>query len=142
MLKILKKLWSRGERRKYVRASVHSSVKFKILDRRNPTVYSRVIQGRLLNISMEGLCIGTSIVQVDGLHVFHASSPYQNKLEVEIDLREGLPQLKTLAQVKWYRRVEDEYGWIYELGINWEGLNEGDQEALKKFLKMKDRSPV
>ncbi len=142
MLKILKKLWGSGERRKYVRASVHSSVKFKILDSRNPTVYSRVIQGRLLNISMEGLCIGTSIVQVDGLHVFHAPSPYQNKLEVEIDLREGLSQLKTLAQVKWYRRVEDQFGWIYEVGIKWEGLNDGEQEVLKKFLRMKDRSPV
>ena len=142
MLKILKKLWGPVERRKYVRAPSHSSVKFKILDSRNPAVRSRLIQGRVLNISMEGLCIGTSIVQIDGLHVFHGSSPRRNKLEVEVDLRDGLPQLKTIAQVKWYRRVEDEVGWIYEVGINWEGLNDEDQGVLKKFLKMEDRSRV
>ncbi len=142
MFKTLKKLWGSGERRKYVRAPVSSTVKFRILDSKNPAICSRVIQGKVLDISAEGLCIGTSIVQVDGLHVFHATSPNQNKLEVEVDLGEDLPQLRTLAQVKWYRRAEDEFGSIYKVGINWECLNDGDQEVLKRFLKMKDRSPV
>jgi hypothetical protein len=140
MLKILKKLWRPGERRKYVRDPVSFTVKFRILDSKNPAICSRMIQGKVLDISAEGLCIGTNIVQIDGLHVFHPSSPYQNKLEIEVELRPDLPRLRTLAQVKWYSRVEDEMGWIYKMGVNWESLSESDRQALKSFLKKKDRS--
>jgi len=101
-----------------------------------------MIQGKVLDISVEGLCIGTNTVQIDGLHVFHPSSPYQNKLEIEVELRPDLPRLRTLAQVKWYSRVEDEMGWIYKMGVNWESLSESDQQTLKSFLKKKDRSLI
>ena len=139
MLKILKRLWGPRERRKHIRAPVSSTVKFRILDSKNPTICSRMIQGKVLDISVEGLCIGTNIVQIDGLHVFHPSSPYQNKLEIEVELRPDLPRLRNLAEVKWYSRVEDETGWIYKMGINWESLSESDQQTLKSFLKTKDR---
>jgi hypothetical protein len=139
MLKILKQFLRPGERRKHNRAPFNSTVKFRILDSKNPAICSRVIQGRVLDISAEGLRIGTNIVQIDGLHVFHPSSPYQNKLEIEVELRPDLPRLRTLAEVKWYSRVEDETGWIYKMGINWESLSESDQQTLKSFLKTKDR---
>ena len=142
MLKILNKLWRPRERRKYVRDPVSFTVKFRILDSKNPVICSRMIQGKVLDISAEGLCIGTNIVQIDGLHVFHPSSPYQNKLEIEVELLPDLPRLRTLAQVKWYSRVEDEMGWIYKMGVNWESLSESDRQALKSFLKKKDRSLI
>jgi hypothetical protein len=142
MLKILNKLWRPRERRKYIRDPVSFTVKFRILDSKNPAICSRMIQGKVLDISTEGLCIGTNIVQIDGLHVFHPSSPYQNKLEIEVELRPDLPRLRTLAQVKWYSRVEDEMGWIYKMGVNWESLSESDRQALKSFLKKKDRSLI
>ncbi len=138
MLKILKKLWGPRDRRKYIRAPVSSTVKFRIIDSKNPAICSRVIQGKVLDISVEGLCIGTNMVQIDGLHVFHPSSPYQNKLEIEVELRPDLPGLRTLAEVKWYSRVEEESVWIYKMGVNWESLSESDRQTLKGFLKKRD----
>jgi len=99
-----------------------------------------MIQGKVLDISTEGLCIGTNTVQIDGLHVFHPSSPYRNKLEIEVELHPELPPLRTLAEVKWYSKVEDETGWIYKMGVNWESLSESDRQTLKNFLKTKDHS--
>jgi hypothetical protein len=142
MLKFFKQLWRLRERRKHLRATVKATVKFRILDSKNPAIYSRMIQGKVLDISVEGLCIGTNIVQIDGLHVFHPSSLYRNKLEIEVELHPDLPNLKTLAEVKWYSRVEDEKGWIYKMGISWESLSESGRQTLKNFLKMKDQSLI
>jgi hypothetical protein len=101
-----------------------------------------MIQGRVVDISAEGLCIGTDIVQINGLHVFHPSSPHKNKLEIEVELHPELPQLKTVAEVKWYSRVEDEAGWMYKMGVNWDSLSESDQKTLKAFLKTKGKPLV
>ncbi len=142
MFKVFKQLWQPKERRKHVRSPVVSTVKFRILDSKNPAICSRMIQGKVLDISTEGLCIGTNIVQIDGLHVFHPSSPYKNKLEIEVELNPDLPHLKTLAEVRWYSRVEDERGWIYKMGVNWESLSESGRQTLKTFLKKKDQSLI
>jgi hypothetical protein len=99
-----------------------------------------MIQGKVLDLSEKGLCIGTNIVQIDGLHVFHPSSPYKNKLEIEVELHPDLPHLKTLAEVIWYSRAENENGWIYKMGVSWESLSESGRQTLKNFLKMKDQS--
>jgi hypothetical protein len=101
-----------------------------------------MIQGKVLDISEEGVCIGTNIVQIDGLHVFHPSSTQKNKLEIEVELHPDLPHLKTLAEVIWYSRAEDENGWIYKMGVSWESLNESGRQTLKNFFKMKDHSSV
>ncbi len=138
MFKIFKKFLEPRERRKYTRAPSSSLVKFRILDSKNPAICSRVVQGKVSDISLEGICIGTNTVQIDGLHVFHPSSPYQNKLEIEIELSPDLPRLVTLAEVKWYSRVEDESGWIYKMGVNWGSLSESDRQTLRNFLKNRD----
>ncbi len=137
MFKILKRFWQPKERRKHIRAPISSIVRFRIVDSKNPAIRSRILQGKVLDISMEGLCIGTNTVQIDGLHVFHPSSPQSNKLEIEVELHQDLPPLRTLAEVKWYSRVVEEAGRIYKMGVNWESLSESDRQTLKSFLKMK-----
>lgn len=140
MFKILRGFLRLKERRKQVRAPVSSIVRFRIIDSKNPAIRSRILQGKVLDISLEGLCIGTNTVQIDGLHVFHPSSPQRNKLEIEVELRPDLPLLRILAEVKWYSRVKDEVGWIYKMGVNWGSLSESDRQTLKSFLKTKDQS--
>ncbi len=54
VLKILKKFWEPKERRKYIRAPSSSFVKFRILDSKNPAICSRVVQGKVFDISLEG----------------------------------------------------------------------------------------
>ena len=137
MLKILRKFWRPRERRKHGRISVNAAVKFRILDSRNPTICSRMLQGKVLDISAEGLCIGTYTVQIDGLHIFHPTSQHKNKLEIEVTLHPDLAPLRTLGEVRWYSRVEDETGSIYRVGVNWDSLSQSDRQTLKDFLKGK-----
>ncbi len=142
IFKILKGFWRLKERRKHIRAPISSIVRFRIVDSKNPAIRSRIVHGKVLDISPQGLCIGTNTVQIDGLHVFHPSSPLKNRLEIEVELHPDLPLLKTSAEVKWYSRAEDKTGWIYKMGVNWEFLSEGDRQTLKSFLKAKDQSLI
>ncbi|NWF91335.1 MAG: PilZ domain-containing protein [Syntrophaceae bacterium] len=138
MWNFFKGFWRLKERRKSARAPVSSAVRFRIIDSKNPAIRSRILHGKVLDLSLEGLCIGTNTVQMDGLHVFHPSSQQRNRLEIEVELRPDLPPMRILAEVKWYSRVEDEVGWIYKMGVNWDSLSESDRQTLKTFLKTRD----
>jgi hypothetical protein len=94
-----------------------------------------MLQGKVLDISAEGLCIGTYTVQIDGLHIFHSTSQHKNKLEIEVELHPDLIPLRSLCEVRWYSRVEYETGSIYKMGVNWESLSQSDRQTLKNFLK-------
>ena len=137
MFKIFKKFWRPTERRKESRISLNAVVNFRILDGKDSTICSRMLKGKVLDISAEGLCIGTNTVQIDGLHIFHPASQHQNKLEIEVTLHPDLAPLRTLGEVRWYSRVEDETGSIYKVGVNWESLSQSDRQTLKNFLKGK-----
>ncbi len=137
MLKIFERFWRPRDRRKQSRVSVNTTVKFRILDGRNPTISSRMLQGKVLDISTEGLCIGTNTVQIDGLHIFYSTSPHKNRVEIEVELQPDAAPLRTIGEVKWYSRVEDESGSTYKMGVNWESLSQSDRQNLKNFLKGK-----
>ena len=137
MLKIFKEFWRTKERRKHGRISVNSSVQFRILDGKNPAICSRMLRGKVLDISAEGLCIGTNTVQIDGLHIFYSTSQHKNRVEIEVELHPDLAPIRTIGEVRWYSRVEDETGSIYKMGVNWGSLNQSDQQILKNFLKRK-----
>lgn len=139
MLNILKDRRWPWERRKQDRASANLTARFKIVDGKDPMVRSRLVEGKVLDISGDGLCIGTNTVQVDGLHIFHPGSTYKNKIEMEVELAPGRTPLRTVAEVRWYKRVEKEAGWIYKLGVNWDSLSESERKTLKDFLKGKDQ---
>ena len=140
MLKILRKLWPPKDRRKFDRVPAHSAVKFKILDSKNPSLCSRILYGEILDLSEEGLCIGTNTVQTDGLHIFHHPSVGKSKLELEVELQPGQAPLKTIGEARWYRRIVSESTSTYKVGVNWGSLSKDDQEVLKKFLKGKGRT--
>jgi hypothetical protein len=140
MLKILKRLWGSKNRRKYDRVATESVVKFKILDSKNPSIRSRVLEGEILDLSEEGLCIGTNTVQIDGLHIFHHPGTGRSKLEVELALHPDQSPLKTIGEVRWYRKVDGASTSTYRVGVNWESLSKGDLEVLKKFLRAQAKS--
>ncbi len=142
MRKILRRLWPSKNRRKHDRVSVHSVVKFKILDSRNPSLCSRMLSGEILDISEEGLCIGTNTVQIDGLHIFHHPSRGKSKLALEVELQPDQAPLKAIGEVRWYRRVVSESPSTYRVGVTWETLSKDDQETLKKLLKEKWKKPA
>jgi hypothetical protein len=137
MLKIFRRLWQPKERRRCGRISAHSDVRFRIIDSKNPSIRSLLLQGKVFDLSAEGLCIGTTTVQAE-LHVFHQSSHYKNRLEVELDLDPCIAPLRTFGEVKWYSRHKDEKGSIFKMGVKWLFLSESDRQTLNNFLKLKE----
>jgi hypothetical protein len=135
MFEILRKFWQPRDRRKHDRISSGATIKFRILDGKNPTIGSRVLRGKVLDISLEGLCIGTNTVQIDGLHIFYSTSQYKNRVEIEVELQPDVAPLRTVGEVRWYSRVEDKTGSMYRMGVNWESLSQSDRQNLKNFLK-------
>ena len=137
MLKIFRRFWQPKERRRYGRISAHSDVKFRIIDSKNPAIRSQLLQGKVLDLSAEGLCIGTTTVQADWLHVFHPSSQYKNRLEAEVDLHPSMTPLRTFGEVKWYSRDKNEKGSIFKMGVKWLSLSESARQTLNNFLETK-----
>ena len=72
---------------------------FRIIDSRNPSHRSQLLQGKVLDLSKEGLCIGTSTVQEE-CHVHHPSLQCKNRLEMEVDLDPCMTPMKTFGEVK------------------------------------------
>jgi len=136
MLKIFSRFCQPKERRRYGRISAHSDVKFRIIDSKNPAIRSQLLQGKVFDLSAEGLCIGTTTVQAE-LHVFHPSSHYKNRLEVEVDLDPCMAPLRTLGQVRWYSRDKDEKGSVFKMGVKWLFLSDSDRQTLNNFLETK-----
>jgi hypothetical protein len=101
-----------------------------------------MLSGEILDISEEGLCIGTNTVQIDGLHIFHHPSRGKSKLELEVELQPDQTPLKTIGEVRWYRRIVSESASTYKVGVTWETLSKDDQEILKKLLKEKWKKPA
>lgn len=135
MLRILKKFLRASERRHHDRQAVHATVKFRILDGKDPAIASRMIEGHVLDMSPGGLCIGTNTVNIDGLHIFHhPTSMYKNKLEIEVELHPDQPPLKTRGEASWYDRTSEGSDWTYKFGVNWGSLSKSDRQALESFL--------
>lgn len=137
MLKILKRFLGGGERRKHGRVPVNTTVKFRILDGRNPANRTRLLEGKVLDMSAGGICIGTNTVQIDGLHIFHhPTSMYKNKLEIELELQPEGELLLTRADVSWYDRSDEEEntGCTYKVGVTWEALSRNERQTLEHFL--------
>jgi c-di-GMP-binding flagellar brake protein YcgR len=135
MLKIFRRFWQPKERRRYGRISAHSDVRFRIIDSKNTAIRSQLLQGKVLDLSAEGLCIGTTTVQADWLHVFHPSSQYKNRLEVEVDLDPCMAPLRTFGEAKWYSRDKNEKGSIFKIGVKWLSLSESARQTLNNFLE-------
>ncbi len=119
------------------RISDHSDVKFRIIDSKNPALHAQLLQGKVFDLSAEGLCIGTTTDQIDGLRVFHPSSQHENRLEVEVDLDPCMPPLRTFGEAKWYIRYKDDRGSIFKMGVKWLSLCDTDRQVLNSFLETK-----
>ncbi len=134
MFEILRRLWYARDRRKQGRVPAKLRVSFRIVDYKRPEISSRTLEGNILDISSKGLCIGTRIVFIDGLHVFPPGS-HTNKLDLEIHLNQNFPTLKVVGDVVWYRKAQDRTaGWIFKMGVSW-NLSKEDEEKLRTLLK-------
>jgi hypothetical protein len=95
-----------------------------------------LLQGKVLDLSKEGLCIGTSTVQEE-LHVYHPSLQCKDRLEMEVDLDPCMAPMKTFGEVKWYMQDKNEKGTMFKMGVQWLSLSGSDRQTLNNLLATK-----
>ncbi len=115
--------------------------KFKIISGKNPKNTSSIINSIAKNISLNGLCLETSLVQSDGLHISHDSSMMtKNKLDIEIELPnkndtgENLDVIHVLGRVIWYDKKTNYQHFPFEVGIDILEISDEDFLKLKTFI--------
>ncbi len=128
-------------KRKFKRINSSLNAKFKIISGKNPKNTSSIINSIAKNISLNGLCLETSLVQSDGLHISHDSSMMtKNKLDIEIELPnkndkgENLDVIHILGRVTWYDKKTNYQHFPFEVGIDILEISDEDFLKLKTFI--------
>jgi len=126
----------RLDNRKYARIKADLDVRFVIVGvDPEDNMSSRVIQSETRSISVKGACIGTNIVQVDGLHICSSISGLgKNKLRLEIDLPSSSKPITPMGEVRWYNLTPNDGKYLYYVGLSFTELSNEDKETLKCFI--------
>lgn len=128
------------ERRKFLRLKDPLSVKYKIVNEINESKSSRALHGITKNISINGICLETNTVQIDGMHISHDSSMlYKNIIEIDIDITSNTI-IHARGSVCWYDLSRNKNKYQYDVGITFSEISEDDLDKLKTFLAQKAES--
>ena len=139
--KVRKSLSTEIEKRVYSRVDTNLDTKFVIVYKNvEETISSRMVQAKISNISINGACLVTNVVQVDGHHISSSASGLgKNKLKIEIELLPDLKTITPMGEVLWYNLSPEEGEYQYNVGVSFVELSKEDKEALKKFIAREKR---
>ncbi|MBI4853977.1 MAG: hypothetical protein HY819_19440 [Acidobacteria bacterium] len=104
-------------------------VRLTIIDADDEENRSRVITGKVVDLSLQGMHIQTTAVESDSLNIIKDHTvAFKNRLDIEIDLPVGTVHIEGFAV--WYRPSEDNINWnvgiyIKEMSGTDLGLYEG-----------------
>ena len=135
----MKKVKYRGvEKRKFRRLDCPVEVRVTIVVEEEDLSSPKSLIASSKNISMEGICLETRQVEVDGVHILTGSpgSP-KNRLDMEIDLYPPEKPFKVSGEVCWYDLAKDTEEFIFEVGIVFINMDAAAKETLKKFISTK-----
>ena len=96
---------------------------------------SSLIDGEASDISLGGICLQTNVLEMDGLHIYHNSNhPYQNILEIDIDLPFDYGNIKAMGKVAWYDLAKRRGKYQFDSGVVFLEIDKKDKENLTRFL--------
>ena len=133
----------RDNRRKYSRIKVALDTRFVIVNSDiREGVSSSPVYAKTKSISINGTCLVTSIVQVEGIHIASSTSGLgKNYLKMEIDLSEEPREtIKPKGEVRWYNLIPRNGELLYNVGVSFLEISEEDRETLKKFIAKKRKA--
>ncbi|MDP8259887.1 MAG: PilZ domain-containing protein [Candidatus Gygaella obscura] len=110
------------ERRKFVRLDLDAKVDFQIKEVEGEQVLSEKTQGRVKNISVEGVCFSAK-----------TQLKPESKIELEVILPENKDKVKLKGEVAWSTPLESngsEKG-LFDIGIKIHNIEKSDEN---KFL--------
>ena len=107
-------------------------MRLTIIDQSNEGRRSRVIQGLVLDLGMQGLRIQTGTVETGRLNIIRDHTiAFKNKLEMEIDLPSATVSLTGFAA--WYKPIGDGLNWT--VGVYIRSMPAADREIYEGYLK-------
>ncbi len=110
------------ERRKFVRLDLDTKVNFQIKEVEGEQVLAEQTQGRVKNISVEGVCFSTNI-----------KLKPNTKIELEVMLPESKDKVKLTGEVAWSSSLQskDSDKQMYDTGVKIYNIEKSDEN---KFL--------
>jgi len=132
-------------RRKFARIYTELDARFVVVcDDINRFLTSKTSQAKTKSISVNGVCLRTNKVQVDGLHICSSISGItKNKLKLEIDLPYKLKTINIIGEVSWYDMTPENDEYLYNVGVSFTKISDEDKKALKLLIsKVKKRKKI
>jgi hypothetical protein len=124
------------EKRKFIRLEAPLPVKVTIMVDEDLLGGSRTISAKCRNISLEGVCVETRQIEVDGVHILSGSPRSEkNQLHLEIELNAALEPVKALGEVCWYDLLNEAEEFTFQVGIIFIRIEGNGKVDLKNYLK-------
>jgi hypothetical protein len=135
----MEKVKYRGvEKRKFQRLECAVAVRVTILVEEEDLSSPKSFTATSKNISLEGICLETRQVEVDGVHILTGSpGSVKNRLDMEIELYPSEKPFKVLGEVCWYDLAKETEEFIFEVGIVFIKMDAAAKEILKQFISSK-----
>ncbi|HWP44731.1 MAG TPA: hypothetical protein VNO14_15895 [Blastocatellia bacterium] len=107
-------------------------MRLTIIDQGDEGRRSRVIQGLVLDVSLQGMRIQTGTVETGRLNIIRDHTiAFKNKLEMEVDLPRATVKLTGFAA--WYRPLDDGVSWA--VGVYIRSMPAADRELYEEYLR-------
>lgn len=112
------------------------TLRYKVVSGWDKNKASKVVLGIVENISMDGLCLKTNTLEIDGLHVSFDDTPLvRNKLRIELDLPNSRNTINIDGEVEWYEKEHGKNRDFYNVGVSFVKLKDEDRKTLKEYIK-------
>ncbi len=130
---VFRKKYRNIENRRFIRLRDSISVGMRLVDCQGKKVYSRQIKGSTVNISLEGLCLESSTVTVDGVDIFNDAMSDERNLEIEINIPNSDEKIKALGKVVWLDMTPKVNSFLFKAGVF---LNLSETEDREKWHRL------
>ncbi|MFQ6079721.1 MAG: PilZ domain-containing protein [Thermodesulfobacteriota bacterium] len=128
------KAWRGVERRKLLRLKSPLPVRFSLYHVPGRREASRRLGGMISNVSVEGICLETNVVLVDGSHVFSEAMGEEKRLRMEIDLPPESERITAMGKVIWYDLGSSGSPYRFRAGVYLTEMDGNSTEIWKQFL--------
>jgi hypothetical protein len=128
------KSWRGVERRKLLRLNSPLPVQFNLYHVLGRREASRRLGGMISNVSLEGICLETNVVLVDGSHIFSEAMEEEKRLRVEIDVPPESEKVTALGKVMWYDLSSSGSPYRFRAGVYLTEMDGNSKEIWRRFL--------
>jgi len=124
------------ERRQLPRHTAGVAVEFYVWDAGQRKARTGRISGRLGEISLEGACLQTNNILIDGYHILRDNA-LEDETPLVLDLppsAEGVP-CSIKARVIWYNRNAANLPFQFDVGLKFLDVSETERQRIRDLIK-------